>query len=284
MVLHYYRRPSSRPKASPFQQRSSHGKGGKKGTGVGEKIEPAALYESLRAGRWDECRDILARRDCLVAVRYRDDGAAGEGPLHLGCRRHDTPIDVVEAVCDVDPGQTLSRDRTGATPLHRACARASPRIVELLLYAAPETAAVADDDGRTPLHAATSARRSPAVARAVAKAHPSGARALDRFGNTPLSCLFAAWEDELSRLDDDDDDDDRPPRLPRGPSIDGRLDGREILRGTFRCLTGVSVRVAAPDLRSVRKALRAHDVSVPSKYLRVLFHNETPSSKTTSVR
>ena len=81
--------------------------------------------------------------------------------------------------------------RASKTVLALAVASGAPaESIALLLEAAPETAAIADEDGYLPVHK-ISATTPLEVARLLIRAHPAGARALTRSSGTPLHLAVA---------------------------------------------------------------------------------------------
>jgi cytohesin len=111
--------------------------------------------------------------------------------LHVAAalRQTDLARALVEAGADV-----AARDKTGKTPLHRACWGHDPPTVELLLKSGADANA-RDNDGRTPLHVAADslARAETAV---LLLDHGADPAAKDKQGLTPLETAATSAHDD----------------------------------------------------------------------------------------
>lgn len=231
------------------------------------------LYEALDERDWRRCRSLLrsvdrgvvvdgggggggdggrpARRPSVRSVRASSTAGRADavGRTRLACLR-DAPADVVESLLvavvvsrrDDDDEERTDRDDAGRTPLHAACLSASEEVVSLLLRVAPRWWAGATDAyGTTPSHCAVRYGRSPTVVGSLLRACPAAARTEAWRGGTPLEWTLDEWREDLERIyyrprraHHDDDDDDRPENhLPRGPRVDGGLEGRHVLQHTL---------------------------------------------------
>lgn len=207
---------------------------------------------------WQVVLDAVKQHGSLALDH---DEMCGRTPLHWAVNR-DAPVDVVKALLDVAPSIARVGDRWGWTPLHLAARRcrdgnamsaAAGEIVQLLVDAAPDTAARQDaSDRSTPLHLATQCGAAHAVVYALALAAPEAASMCDRYGRTALHLAAlrgaAARSDVVSTLLMCDEE----------SAVVGDRDGRTPLHLAARC--GVSSAVlaalieASPDSMTVQDA------------------------------
>jgi Ion transport protein/Ankyrin repeats (many copies) len=110
-----------------------------------EQMEHA--WEKVR--RWLWAHPDVADRRAAAYVR----GQADATSLHLVCKLHNPPDDVVAALVEAAPDAVSWTDTHGWLPLHHACANgASPEVIKILIDAHPEGKIAQDDQSRTPLH------------------------------------------------------------------------------------------------------------------------------------
>jgi Ion transport protein/Ankyrin repeats (3 copies) len=167
-----------------------------------KQTEAAALNEQQRRDQaelvWERVhRWLWANPDPI----QRQDAAEVRGIgdttcLHIVCKLHNPPDDIVQALIDASPESVISLDSHGWLPLHHACANgASPEVIKILADAYPAGKVTQDTQNRTPLHFyATRNSDSPAVMAANADIlSDSGAATLmDRSGMLPIhyACAY----------------------------------------------------------------------------------------------
>jgi hypothetical protein len=188
-----------------------------------DELDPAHLYSKLEqaipkqteAGRvltiaeqqqkremvehvWDTVRHWLRRhpakeeRQAAAYVR----GQADATPLHLMCKLHNPPLDVIQEFVQAAPEVVTWTDNHGWLPLHHACANgASPEVLKLLTEQHPTGKLHQDNQNRTPLHFyATRNSDNPAVMAVNAQllADTGAAELADRGGMLPMhyACAY----------------------------------------------------------------------------------------------
>jgi ankyrin repeat protein len=75
--------------------------------------------------------------------------------LHYAAARRDAPLDLVQALVDVDPTALEVSSNAGLHPLHVAAQHASPEVVRLLATRHPHALKERTVVGRLPLHVAS---------------------------------------------------------------------------------------------------------------------------------
>jgi ankyrin repeat protein len=104
-------------------------------------------WEKVR--RWLWSHPEPADRRAAAYVR----GQADATSLHLACKLHNPPVEVVAALVEAAHDTAGWADVHGWLPLHHACANgASPEVLKILIDAYPQGKVAQDDQGRTPLH------------------------------------------------------------------------------------------------------------------------------------
>ena len=110
-----------------------------------DQIEHA--WEIIR--RWLWSHPSLEDRQAAAYVR----GQADATSLHLMCKLHNPPEDIVLAMIECAPETVSWTDSHGWLPLHHACANgATPEVMKLLIDAYPAGKLQQDNQSRTPLH------------------------------------------------------------------------------------------------------------------------------------
>ena len=159
------------------------------------------VWERVR--RWLWANPHASQRQAAADVRGVGDATC----LHLVCKLHNPPEDVVHALLEAAP-DTLPQwtDSHGWLPLHHACANgASPEVLKLVVDAFPDGRLAQDQQGRTPLHFyATRHHDSPAnMALNAELLSQSGAAMLpDRSGMLPFhyACAYGTHPAVLKTL------------------------------------------------------------------------------------
>jgi len=189
-----------------------------------------AVWERVR--RWLWANPHATQRQAAADVRGVGDATC----LHLVCKLHNPPEDIVHALLEAAMDTPQWTDSHGWLPLHHACANgASPEVLKLIVDAFPDARQAQDQQGRTPLHfyatrhqdspanmalnaellsengAAALPDRSgmlpfhyacaygthPAVLKTLAKVHPDSLSACDNNGRTPMHlAMVNAHRDE----------------------------------------------------------------------------------------
>ena len=102
-----------------------------------------------RVRRWMWAHPVFEERRAAAFFRGQNDAT----PLHLICKLHNPPDDIVQALVEAAPDTTAWTDTHGWLPLHHACANgASPEVIKLLIDAFPDGKIQQDNQKRTPLH------------------------------------------------------------------------------------------------------------------------------------
>lgn len=174
-----------------------------------------------RVRRWMWAHPVFEERRAAAFFRGQNDAT----PLHLICKLHNPPDDIVQALVEAAPDTTAWTDTHGWLPLHHACANgASPEVIKLLIDAFPEgklqqdnqkrtplhfystrnndnpanmalnaellsdtgAAELADGGGMLPLHYACAYGTHPAVLQVIADAYPMSLQAQENHGRTPM--------------------------------------------------------------------------------------------------
>jgi Ankyrin repeat len=125
-------------------------------------------------------------------------GAADATPLHLMCKVHNPPDDIIAAMVEAAIEIVSWTDAHGWLPLHHACANgASPEVMRLLIDAYPAGKLQQDNQSRTPLHFyATRSSDNPAFMTVNAEllSDTGAAELTDRGGMLPMhyACAVSA--------------------------------------------------------------------------------------------
>ena len=93
---------------------------------------------------------------------------------------------MVQLLLTAAPGTAASLSAANSTPLHFAARSGHAAVTQLLLAAAPETAAAVDTSGCTPLHHAAESAPSAAASQLLLAAAPETAEARNLHGQRPL--------------------------------------------------------------------------------------------------
>lgn len=116
-------------------------------TSVLVKEHSEAVWE--RARRWLWANPHPQQRQAAADIR----GAGDATCLHIVCKYHNPPEDVVQALIEAAFDTVQWTDSHGWLPLHHACANgASPEVIKMLVDAYPEGRVTQDQQNRTPLH------------------------------------------------------------------------------------------------------------------------------------
>jgi ankyrin repeat protein len=176
-------------------------------------------YEKIR--RWLWSHNTLESRQAAVYIRGQNDST----PLHLLCKLHNPPADIVQALVEAAPEICGWTDAQGWLPLHHACNHGvSPDVLTLLIQAFPEgklqtdhqnrtalhfyvtrntdnvvtmalnaemlsntgAAAIRDVGGMLPIHYASAYGTHSAVLEVLVKAYPESVTAVENHGRTPM--------------------------------------------------------------------------------------------------
>ena len=105
------------------------------------------MWEQVRRWLWNHPSD--EERNAAAHVRGGYDATA----LHLMCKFHNPPADIIQAIVEAAPEVASLQDSQGWLPLHHICANgAQPDVMTLIIDAYPEGRTVQDKVSRTPLH------------------------------------------------------------------------------------------------------------------------------------
>jgi len=105
------------------------------------------VWDAVRKWMW--ANPLPEQRQAAAYMR----GAADATPLHLMCKLHHPPVDVIAAVVEAAPEIVAWTDSHGWLPLHHACANgANPEVMKVLIDAYPQGKLAQDNQQRTPLH------------------------------------------------------------------------------------------------------------------------------------
>ena len=99
--------------------------------------------------KWMRANPQLEQRQAAAYVR----GTADATPLHLMCKLHHPPVDVIADMVEAAPEIVSWTDSHGWLPLHHACANgANPDVMKILVQVYPQGKVAQDNQQRTPLH------------------------------------------------------------------------------------------------------------------------------------
>ncbi len=144
------------------------------------QVDMGALAVTVPASGGDNLLHVAVRRDdlhlvrMLLLARLPADARSDDGlltALHLAVD-YGSSARMVWALLKEGGANPLVTDRHGRTPLHAAVLRSPPRVVQMLLEAAPEALAVRDLNGDTPLDLALLAPVSVPIVKLLAEASP----------------------------------------------------------------------------------------------------------------
>ena len=122
--------------------------GNMSGSELQQKREMAEqTWDQVRKWMW--ANSMPEQRQAAAYVR----GTADATALHLMCKLHHPPVDVISAMVEAAPEIVSWTDSHGWLPLHHASANgANPDVMKVLIEAYPEGKVVQDNMKRTPLH------------------------------------------------------------------------------------------------------------------------------------
>lgn len=99
--------------------------------------------------KWMRANPLPEQRQAAAYIR----GTADATPLHLMCKLHHPPVDVISAIVEAAPDIVSWTDSHGWLPLHHACANgANPDVMKILVEKYPQGKVAQDNQRRTPLH------------------------------------------------------------------------------------------------------------------------------------
>ena len=99
--------------------------------------------------RWMWANPLPEQRQAAAYVR----GTADATPLHLMCKLHHPPVDVISDIVEAAPEIVSWKDTHGWLPLHHACANgANPDVMRILVDVYPQGKLSQDNQKRTPIH------------------------------------------------------------------------------------------------------------------------------------
>lgn len=145
-----------------------------------------------RVRRWLWANPHPHQRQAAADVR----GVGDVTCLHMVCKLHNPPEDVVQALVEAAQDTVPWTDSHGWLPLHHACANgASPEVLKILVDAYPAGKVTQDKQNRTPLHfyATRNSDNPAAMAINAELLSDTGAAALtDRSGMLPIhyACAY----------------------------------------------------------------------------------------------
>lgn len=99
--------------------------------------------------KWMRANPLPEQRQAAAYIR----GTADATPLHLMCKLHHPPIDVITDIVQAAPEIVSCTDAHGWLPLHHACANGvTPDVMKALIDVYPQGKVAQDNQRRTPLH------------------------------------------------------------------------------------------------------------------------------------
>jgi len=118
---------------------------------VAEQQQKREMLEHVwdRVRLWLRRHSLAEERQAAACIR----GQADATPLHLMCKLHNPPEDVIQEIVESAPEVVGWTDNHGWLPLHHACANGtSTEVLRLLTDAYPAGKVHQDKQNRTPLH------------------------------------------------------------------------------------------------------------------------------------
>ncbi|KAL7579887.1 hypothetical protein ACA910_004894 [Epithemia clementina (nom. ined.)] len=146
--------------------------------------------------KWMRANPLPEQRQAAAYVR----GTADATPLHLMCKLHHQPVDVIADIVEAAPEIVSWTDSHGWLPLHHACANgANPDVMKILIDTYPQGKVAQDNLRRTPLHFYATRSDNPAfMAENALMLTDSGAPELtDKGGMLPMHYACAYGTDTV---------------------------------------------------------------------------------------
>ena len=122
----------------------------------------------------------------LFAPPISTEDGTGALPLHIACRKSNTPIEVIQFLVDQDPTSVLHEDSLGDLPIHKLCA-SQPQLhtVQYLHGKHQASVRMTNHDGCVPFMVASLSLASLDVVWYLMVADPAAALASVRHASTP---------------------------------------------------------------------------------------------------
>jgi Ankyrin repeats (3 copies)/Ion transport protein/Ankyrin repeats (many copies) len=164
------------------------------------KEHAEVVWERVR--RWLWANPHPQQRQAAADVRGVGDATC----LHIVCKLHNPPEDVVQALVEAAEDTVQWTDAHGWLPLHHACANgASPEVIKILIDAYPEGKITQDQQSRTPLHFYATRNNDNPTAMAINAEQLSDTNAAaltDRSGMLPIhyACAYGTHPVVLKTL------------------------------------------------------------------------------------
>lgn len=149
-------------------------------------VRPTPLYKAIQLRQWSKVRHLLEDPDSAVqasiwVVRKEPNGQLRWRllPLHAALI-FQAPLEVIEALLEVDPSAAAAKDDQGMLPLHLSLRNRPIQwpIVEELLTAHPAAVYTSDRKGRTPLQGSSTTQRISTASTAPSSAMSAHAAAV----------------------------------------------------------------------------------------------------------
>ena len=166
------------------------------------QIQPL-MFKYIERGNWAKLRKLLAMNAGETEQRCKEQDESGLSLLGMALG-FEAPLDIIQAILEMDPVQINSRDLYGASPLHIACLNgASVESVLYLLQKREDLAFLNDKDRRIPLHHAVEClclneigfNEGIHIINALVEVHPDSIRASDKHHDSPIDIV------QMARMD-----------------------------------------------------------------------------------
>jgi len=167
---------------------------------------PSYLHKLVSEERDDTWNNVLARIQSHP-VEVMSSGVYGQSALHAACVRY-PPIEVVNAMLEVNPKAAAMQNKDGETPLHLASYGASEEVQQALVCAAPECVQLVDKYGDSPLHLVTRSGGTLELLTQIVQASPETISVTNKRGVTPFFLLSRTYleAESLEALEAEDGD------------------------------------------------------------------------------
>ena len=155
---------------------------------VHESTHTRELLNLVETKNWEKLLYRVLKKPPTAHVKISSRSSKGNLILHEVCK-HDPPIDVVEALIELNDQALKTKGNLGYLPLHVACAHsASIELIQLLHSHYPDAAKITDDDESVlPLHiACITGNTEEEIFMCLLTSYPEGSMIRDDFGRLPI--------------------------------------------------------------------------------------------------
>lgn len=156
-----------------------------------ERPENVELLNIIENNRWERLLYRILKKPHTAHVKFTGRSlkstSAGNLILHEACK-HDAPIDIIEALIEINQPAIAIKGHGGYLPYHCACANgAKLELIEYLYSIYPDAVQQVDDEGENALHLACKmGSTKEAVYMNLLTSYPEAVGIRDDFGRLPI--------------------------------------------------------------------------------------------------